>query len=118
MSGADFSQGNSHGVKCTDTLIYIQTQEVPKDRKVTYECFVCDYRPLKNEKWSVRLVVGVDKFPYELGACFPAASMLETKILANSVISDAGKGAFFLSCDLKYFFLATSMISPECMKIV
>ena len=28
-------QGNDHGIKCTDTLVYIQSQEVQKDRKVT-----------------------------------------------------------------------------------
>ena len=43
--------------------------------------------------------------------------MLETRILVNSVISDAGKGAQFLSCDLKDYFLATPMARPEYMKI-
>ena len=98
-----FSQGNDHGIKGTDTLVYIQNKDIPKDRKITYGSFVCDYRPLKDEKWRVRLVVGGDKLPYELDAGSPAASMLETKILANSVISDAGKESRFLSCDLKYF---------------
>ena len=45
------------------------------------------------------------------------ASMLETKNLANSVISDARKGAQFLSCDVKFFFLDIPMIRPEYMKI-
>ena len=43
--------------------------------------------------------------------------MLEIKILANGVISYAGKEARFLSCDLKEFFLATPMIHPEYMQI-
>ena len=43
--------------------------------------------------------------------------MLETKILANSLILDAGKGARFLNCDLKEFLLATPIAHPEYMKI-
>ena len=33
------SQGNDHGIKGTDTLVYIQNKEIPKDRKVTYGFF-------------------------------------------------------------------------------
>ena len=72
---------------------------------------------MKDEKWRVRLVVCRDKLSYELDAGSPAASMLETKSLENNVISDAGKGARFLSCDLKYFFFATPMIHLDYMKI-
>ena len=36
-----------------------------------------------------------------------AANMMETKILLNSVISDAQQGARFLSADLKDHFLQT-----------
>ena len=43
--------------------------------------------------------------------------MIETKILINSVISQAKQGTTFLSCDLKEFFLATPMLKPEYMKI-
>ena len=97
------SQGNDHGIKGTDTLVYIQNKEIPKDRKLIYGSCVCDYRPLKDKKWRVRLIVGGEKLPYELDASSPAANMLEKKILANSVISDTGKGAQFLSCGLKNF---------------
>ena len=43
--------------------------------------------------------------------------MLETKILFNSVISDANKGARFCSMDLKDIFLHTPMQQPEYMKV-
>lgn len=43
--------------------------------------------------------------------------MLETKLLFNSVISDAQKGARFCSMDLKDMFLHTPMKDPEYMKI-
>ena len=42
---------------------------------------------------------------------------METKILLNSVISDAHKGARFLSADLKDHFLQTPMPEAEYMKI-
>ena len=59
------------------------------------------------------MVVGGDKLPYELDASSPAASMLETKLVANPVISDAARESRFLSCDLKDFFLATHIQRPE-----
>jgi hypothetical protein len=63
------------------------------------------------------LVAGGDKLPYDKDVGSPAASLLETKLLINSVISDATKGAKFMSCDLKDFFLATPMEDAEYMKI-
>ena len=45
----------------------------------------------------------------------PTSSILETKILLNSIISDADDGEKFMSCDLKDFFLATLMYSGESM---
>ena len=63
--------------------------DLPATKKVTYACFVCDYRPLKPEQYRVRLVVGGDGLDYSEDAGAPAASMLETKISLNSVISDA-----------------------------
>ena len=65
-----------------------------------------DYRPLKDEKYRDRMVVGGDKLSYYADPGSPAASLLETKLLLNSVISDADKGARFLSADLKDFSCA------------
>ena len=48
--------------------------------------------------------MGGDKLSYEADTGSPTASLLETKLLVNSVMSDADKGARFLSCDLKDFF--------------
>ena len=67
--------------------------------------------------YRIRLVVGGDKLDYEFDAGSPATNLLETKILLNSVISDASKGARFLTLDIKDHFLATPMKEPEFMKI-
>ena len=65
----------------------------------------------------MRLVFGVNHLVYEHDPGYPAVSMIETKILLNSIISDAQQGDRFMICDLKYFFLGTPMLQPEYMKI-
>ena len=61
--------------------------------------------------------MGGDKLSYDADAGSPAASLLETKLILNSTISDAIHGARFMCADLKDYFLATFMASPEFMKI-
>ncbi len=90
---------------------------VPPKALVTYGNFICDHRPLKSEPYRVRLTVGGDKLKYDDDAGSPAASLLETKLIVNSTISDASKGARFACADLKDFFLASPMEKPEFMKI-
>ena len=103
------AQGVEDRVIGTDTIDFIPKNEVPHNKKVTYANFVCDYRPLKSEPYRVRLTVGGDKLDCEYDAGSPAASLLETKLILNSTISDAHKGARFLSADLKDHFLASPM---------
>ena len=62
-------------------------------------------------------MVGGDRLSYSSDTGSPAASLLETKLLLNSTISDAQKGARFMSLDLKDFFLVTPMMKPEYMKV-
>ena len=78
---------------------------------------MCDFHPHKKEIHRVRLVVGGDKLTCNFDTGSPAASMLDTKILCNSIISDAHKGARFLNADLKDFFLMSNMKEPEYMRI-
>ena len=111
------TQGNNTGITSQDAMDFIHYHEVPSTAKVTYASFVCDYRPLKDEPWRVRLVVGGDKLTYQFDTCSPATSLLETKLLLNSIISDAHKGARFMSLDIKDFFLTTPMGTNEYMRI-
>jgi hypothetical protein len=101
----------------TDTIDFIYQHEVPSDKKVTCRNFICDYRPLKTEPFRVRLTVGGDKLPHDDDAGSPAASLLESKLIINSTISDADKGARFLTADLKDHFLASPMKNNEFMRI-
>ena len=111
------ASGNQYGVKGTETIQFIHQHEVPTDRDVTYATFVCDLRPLKEEVYRVRITVGGDRLSYNDDAGSPAANLLETKLIINSTISDASKGARFMTADIKDHFLATPMKKAEYMKV-
>ena len=111
------AQGNHFGTAGTDTIEFIPANQLPSNSKTTYASFVCDIKPFKSETHRVRMVVGGDKLSYDDDAGAPAASLLETKLLVNSVISDASRGAKFMTLDIKDFYLATPMPKPEYMKL-
>ena len=90
---------------------------MPKDRDITYATFVLDHRPLKTEEFRIRITVGGNRLSHTEDSGSPAANLLETKVLINSVISDAKEGARFMTADIKDYFLATPMARPEYMKV-
>ena len=106
------AQGNNTGVEAMDNMSIITYAQVPIERKVTCASFVCNHRPLKDEKWRICLVVRGDKLKYEHDSGSPATDLFETKILSNSVIYDVKSGAKFLSMNLKDMFLHTPMERP------
>jgi len=73
-----------------DNMFFIAKSAIPANRKVTYANPVCEFRPLKDERYRVRLTVGGDHLFYEADTGAPTASLLEVKILLNSVISTPG----------------------------
>ena len=78
---------------------------------------VCDIRPLKSEKYRVRLTVGGDRLQYPDDTASLAASLLEAKLLINSTISQSAQNARFMTIDINDFFLQTTMLEAEYMKI-
>jgi hypothetical protein len=54
------AQGVGNRVAGTDTIDFIQKNEVPANKKVAYANFICDYRPLKTEPHRVCLTIGGD----------------------------------------------------------
>ena len=90
---------------------------MPSDLIVTYTNMICDYRSHKQEKHRVRSTIDGDRLPYNDDVSSPAVSLLETKLLLNSTISDASKGARFMTLDIKDFPLQTLMERPEYMRI-
>ena len=61
--------------------------------------------------------MGGDRLHYPDDAASPAASLLETKLLLNSTISQSAFGARFMTLDIKDFFLQTEMPDCEYMRI-
>ena len=104
-------------VKGNDTLGSVLITDAPKNKKVAYANMVCDHRPLKKEKDRVRLTLGGYVLDYFGDTSSPAASLLEAKLLINSVISDAHRGARFMSLDIKYHFLQSILDDPEYLRI-
>ena len=98
-----------------ENIFFIRKDQVPKHKKVTYANPICDYRPLKDDPHRVRLTVGGDRLPYEHDSSSPAASLLDAKILINSVISTPGSR--FISADIKDYFLCSDMDEFEYIKI-
>ena len=98
-------------------MLFIPHKLVPKNKKVAYSNMACDYRPDKEEKFRVRLTLGGDVLEYYGDVSSPAASLLETKILINSVVSDMHQGARFLTLDIKDFFLQSILNDPEYIRI-
>ena len=64
------------------------------------------------------MAVGGDKLDYPDETASPTASLIETKLLVNSVISDHKlNNAKFCSIDIKDFFLTTPMERAEYIRI-
>jgi hypothetical protein len=104
-------------VKGTDAMEFIPFHQVPKNKKVAYANMVCDHRPHKTEKYRVRLTIGGDVLDYFGSTASPAASLIETKLLLNSTISDSHLGARFCTIDIKDFFLQTILEDTEYLRI-
>ena len=111
------AQGNDYGILGTDTIEFILKSAIPRTADITYASFVCDKRPLKPEPFRVRIVVGGDGLAYSEDAASPTTDLLETKIIINSTISDADRGAKFMTSDLKDYYLGSPMSKPEFMKV-
>ena len=91
--------------KCTKAVKWIHKSEIPKNKKVTYANMVCNFRPLKEEKYRVRLTIGGDKLHYAQETASPAANILDTVFSIKSTISDACKNAKFMTINIKDCFL-------------
>jgi len=58
------AQGIGGRLTGTDTIHFIQRQDLPRNKKATYGRFVCDLRPQKKETERTRLTVGGNLIDY------------------------------------------------------
>ena len=53
---------------------------------------VCDYRPLKEEKYRVKLTIGGNKLDYNNKTASPTATLIDTKFWSTAPFSMLMKG--------------------------
>ena len=98
-------------------MFFIPWHKVPTGANVTYTNFINNVRPLKDETHRVRMAVEGDRLDYEEDPSSPAISLLDTKIMLNSVISDAHKGARYYIAGIKMFYLNNPMSTFRYMRL-
>ena len=74
---------------------FIPKHKILSNKKETYANIVCDIQTKKDEVYRTSLIVGGDNLDYYGDTLLPAPSLIETKLLINSMIYDAKKGASF-----------------------
>jgi len=111
------AQGIPGRVEGTNTIFFINKNEVPNDRfkDITYGKIVCNYREGKDDPFRSRLVVlgNLVNCPIDCGT--PTADLFTVKLLWNSIIST--EGAKFMTMDIKNFYLNTPMERYEYLKL-
>jgi hypothetical protein len=100
----------------TDTCLFINLTNIPKDRKITYRKIVCDYKPQKKESECVRLTVGRDSLDYSGDVTTSMADITTFKILINSTLST--EDAAMTIMDIKNYYLGTPLPRLEYMKML
>ena len=115
--GVDRNRPCAQYIQGMSTIRFIHPSEMPPGAKVTYGNFIRDIHQHKKEKHRVRLTVGGDRIDYEHDASSPAVSLLDTKLMINSVISDAHRGAIYCTADIQNFYLNNLMKTYCYMRI-
>jgi hypothetical protein len=91
----------------TDTCFFVDLTHIPKDRKITYGKFLCDYKPHKKEKERVRLTVGGDMLDYSSDITASTADIKTFKILIKRTHSTADVAMMMM--DIKNYYLGNPL---------
>ena len=97
-------------VKGLKVLKWILKKEIPTHKKITYKNMVCDYQPLKSEKYCVLLTIRRRQTWYKNETTSLTSTLLKTKSLLNSTVSNAKQGAQIMTMDITDFFLLTPLL--------
>jgi hypothetical protein len=100
----------------TNTCFFVELTNISKYRKITYGKIVCDYKPHKKEKESVRLTVGGDRLDYSGDVATSTAYITTFKILINSTLST--DDAAMMMMDIKKYYLGTPLPRYEYMRML
>ncbi len=104
------AQGVGGRIKGTNTIFFVHKHQVPQDRwkDVTSAKFLCEYKPNKADVHQTRLTGGGDKVHYPGDIGTPTADLTLVKMHIKSVFST--RGAWYMTLDVKNFYLNTSMV--------
>jgi hypothetical protein len=100
----------------TNTCFFIDTKNIPNDRKITYVKIVCDYKPREEENERVRLTVGGDRLSYSGDVATSTAGIIAFKILINSTLST--EDAAMMMMDIENYYLGNPLSRFEYMKML
>ena len=109
------AQGKPPDIEGTDTMHFIQLEQIPKGRKATYLRLVVADRPMKANTRRVRFTVGGDQIDYPFETSTKVTDLATAKLMLNSIISTPG--ARGMCADIKDFYLNNPMSRYEYMKI-
>ena len=103
------AQGLKGRVKGTNTIYFINKNQVPKDRwkYVTYGCICANDRPEKEDPYRIWITIGGDRINYNEDCGTPTAYLLAVKLLLNIIFYTAGPK--FFTMDIKNFYLNTPL---------
>ena len=99
----------------TDTITWIDPNELPSNKRPTYIRACANYRPQKADPFRVRCTLGGNVIDYPGPKSAPTASIPLVKILLNSVLSTPN--AKFHTIDIKDFYLSTKLDDPEYVAV-
>jgi hypothetical protein len=94
-------------IQGTNTCLFVELTNIPKDRKITHGKLVCDYKPNKTEKERVRLTVGGDRLDYTSEVATSPADITTFKILINSTLSTEDSEMMMMMMDIKNYYVGT-----------
>jgi hypothetical protein len=99
----------------TNTAFFGDLASIPKDRKITNNKLVCDFKPHKTEKDRVRLTVGGDRLDYNGETATSTADITTFKILINNTLST--KNAKMMMMDINNYYVGTPLPTFEYMRL-
>ena len=109
---ARLAQGRKDGsVKGTETLHFINADQLPPGKTPTYLRICANHRPQKEDPYRVRWTVGGNLIVYNGETYTPTSDQTTAKILFNNVVSTPG--ATFFCLDLSNFYLETPFTHPS-----
>ena len=111
------SKKDKHGnqkIKGTNTLFWINKNQVPENKKVTYARIVCSVRPKKEDPNHTRITAGGDRLEYLGDVSTETAGLTTAKMLFNSVVSTPD--AKFCTFDISNMYLNTPLDDYQYMR--